>query len=475
MAKRRSRTRGRGGSKGGVILLLLLLVGIVIAAGYIYTAPEFEREKPQIKSPDHLWWNGKDPIRITLSDNVGLGSYKLVLSDGKHSVIIGQGTFTGNPKEQTLLVKYPSKSKVLDTKAKHLTLQVEVTDSSMWNLTAGNSAAKKIEIDIDTKRPNINILANSRMINQGGSALVVFQAEDENMKHLYVLANGHTFKAQPYKKEGYYAALIAWPFTDTSFDAKIVAKDSAGNTRETHIPYYHGNPHYKNSKIHATDKFIDGKITDLAAGDPEYANIDDKLAKLKAINEKMREKNEALIHKLSKKVSDEMIDSWKMKRFHPLKNGKKVASYGDHRFYYYDDKNHIISESYHVGYDLASTKMADIVSSNPGKVVYADENGIYGNMPMIDHGLGLYTLYGHCSQIFVKEGDEVHAGEVIAKTGMTGLALGDHLHFGIVIQGIEVRPVEWFDQKWITKFIDRVFEEADRIIEPKSKISTSKK
>jgi murein DD-endopeptidase MepM/ murein hydrolase activator NlpD len=66
----------------------------------------------------------------------------------------------------------------------------------------------------------------------------------------------------------------------------------------------------------------------------------------------------------------------------------------------------------------------------------------------------------------VKEGDEVHAGEVIAKTGMTGLALGDHLHFGMVIQGIEVRPVEWFDQKWITKFIDNVFKEADQIITP---------
>jgi murein DD-endopeptidase MepM/ murein hydrolase activator NlpD len=49
---------------------------------------------------------------------------------------------------------------------------------------------------------------------------------------------------------------------------------------------------------------------------------------------------------------------------------------------------------------------------------------------------------------------------------MTGLALGDHLHFGILVQGIEVRPVEWFDRKWIKKFIDNVFKEADRIIEP---------
>ena len=462
MAKRKGRSRGRG----GLIFFLLLLIGIGVAAGYIYTAPEFEREKPKIESVDHLFWNRKDPIRIKLSDNVSLGSYELILSDGKKAVIIGQGPFKGHPKEQTILVKYPKKSKVLDPKAKHFTLKVKVTDNSMWNMFEGNSATKTIDIDVDYKRPNVNVISNSRMINQGGSALVVFQAEDENMDKLYVLANGHKFKPQPYKKEGYYAVLVAWPFTDDSFDAKIIASDKAGNRRETHIPFYHGNPKYKVSKIRATDKFIDGKITDLASSDPEYANIDDRLKKLKAINETMRQKNEDLIHKLSKHVSDEMLDHWKMKRFYPLKNGKRVASFGDHRYYYYNDKNNVISESYHVGYDLASTKMADIVSSNPGKVVFADENGIYGNMPMIDHGLGLYTLYGHCSQILVKEGDEVDAGEVIAKTGMTGLALGDHLHFGMLIQGIEVRPVEWFDQKWITKFVDNVFKEADRIIAP---------
>jgi len=85
-------------------------------------------------------------------------------------------------------------------------------------------------------------------------------------------------------------------------------------------------------------------------------------------------------------------------------------------------------------------------------------------MPMIDHGLGLYTLYGHCSQLLVKEGDEVSAGQTIAKTGTSGLALGDHLHFGMLVQGIEVRPVEWFDGKWIKTNIDDVFKSADKII-----------
>jgi len=458
-----ARTKYGNKGKGSIIVTLLILIGLGAGGWYLYNLPELERVKPVIEGPDNVFWNRTDPLNIKLKDNVGLSSYELVLSDGEKSIIIGQGPFADKRKEQTLLVKYP-KGKALNPKAKQFTLKVTVNDSSMWNMMAGNSTQKVLHVNVDYKRPNVNVLANSRMINQGGSALVVFQAEDDNLDELYIEADGNRFKPQPYKKEGYYAALIAWPFTKDTFSAKIIATDLAKNKRMTEIPFYHGNPAYKKSQIHATDKFINGKITDLASTDPEYATITDKLEKLKAINETMRLKNEKMIHKLGKKVSTEMLDSWKMKRFYPLKNGKKVASYGDHRFYYYKTKNQIVSESYHVGYDLASTKMASIKASNPGTVVYADENGIYGNMPMIDHGLGLYTLYGHCSQILVKEGDHVKAGEVIAKTGTTGLALGDHLHFGILVQGIEVRPVEWFDAKWIKKFIDNVFREADKII-----------
>jgi len=119
---------------------------------------------------------------------------------------------------------------------------------------------------------------------------------------------------------------------------------------------------------------------------------------------------------------------------------------------------------------MASTQMADLVTSNDGKVVFAEYNGIYGNMPIIDHGLGLYTLYGHCATLNVKEGDYLKAGDKIAQTGKTGLALGDHLHFGILVQGIEVRPIEWLDSKWIRDNIDKIFKDADAIITPKKPI-----
>jgi murein DD-endopeptidase MepM/ murein hydrolase activator NlpD len=456
--------RRRKHKKGaGKIITGLLLLGLLSGAGYVYTAPEFERVSPVVHSSESVFWNRKDPLKIKLTDNRGLKNFELVLSDGQKSLIVGKGNFKKNIKEQILLVKYP-KSKILDPKAKRLTLKVLVRDSSMWNFFEGNKAEKIININVDYKRPNVNVLSNSYSITQGGSALVVFQAEDENLDTLYVQAAGKKFQVEPYKKEGYYAALIAWPFTKTSFSAKIIATDLAKNRRVTDIPFYLKNHKYKVSWIRATDKFIDGKITDLASSDPKYAGIENRLEKLRAINETMRLKNEELIHTLSTNVSNEMIDSWKMKKFYPLRNGAKVASYGDERHYYYGTKENEVSHSYHVGYDLASTKMAAIKASNPGTVVYANENGIYGNMPMIDHGMGLYTLYGHCSQMLVKEGDKVRAGQTIAKTGMSGLALGDHLHFGILIQGIEVRPVEWFDAGWIKTNIDDVFKAADKII-----------
>ena len=456
----RQRNSKKRGSKFVVIALLLLSIA---GAGYVYTAPEFEREKPTVESQNNLFWNRKDPLKVELKDNIGLKSFELTLSDGVKSIIVGQGTFEANTKEKTLLVKYP-KSKVLNPKAKKLTLKVTVTDKSLWNMMQGNTNEKTIDINVDYKRPNVNILANSYSITQGGSALVVFQAQDENLEKLYIEADGEKFKVQPYKEEGYYAALIAWPFQQDDFKAKIIAIDAADNKRMVDIPFYIKQHKYRVSWIQARDKFIDGKITDLASSNPDYARIDDRIEKLRAINETMRLKNEELIHTLSKSLSSDTLESWKIQKFYPLKNGKRVASYGDERHYYYKSKNNEVSHSYHVGYDLASTKMATIRSSNAGKVVYASDNGIYGNMPMIDHGLGLYTLYGHCSQLLVNEGDEVSAGQAIAKTGMSGLALGDHLHFGMVVQGIEVRPVEWFDQSWIRKNIDNVFKEADKII-----------
>jgi murein DD-endopeptidase MepM/ murein hydrolase activator NlpD len=157
-----------------------------------------------------------------------------------------------------------------------------------------------------------------------------------------------------------------------------------------------------------------------------------------------------------------MISDFRMNKMYPLKNAKVVAHFGDHRKYFYDGE--FISEAYHVGLDLASYSMAKIKPQNSGEVVYADYNGLYGNMPIISHGLGLYTLYGHCSSLEVKVGDRISRNEVIANSGKTGYAMGDHLHFGVLVQGIEVRPQEWMDRKWMKTNITNIIKKAKKII-----------
>ncbi|MDD3601711.1 MAG: M23 family metallopeptidase [Sulfurovum sp.] len=460
------RTARRADKKSGIkIIAGLLLLGGIIGTGYVYTSLQFEREAPRIEIQENVFWNRKNPLQLKLADNVALKNFELILNDGKTSLIVGRGEFKEATNEQILQVSYP-KSNTLDPKATRLKLQIVVNDGSLWNFFKGNQAKKTIDIHVDYKSPDINVLANTRTIRQGGSALVIFQAEDENLDTVHIKAADQTFKAVPYKKEGYWAALIAWPFLyQDNFKAEIIATDLAGNTRVSHIPLYLKSQKYKVSWIQATDGFIDGKITDLASSDPDYADIEDKLEKFRAVNETMRLKNEDKIHALGRKMSDAIIQNWPIKKFYPLKNGQNVAGFGDTRHYYYDNKEQEVSLSYHLGHDFASTKMATITASNPGIVVYAGDNGIYGNMPMIDHGLGLHTLYGHCSKMSVKEGDNVAIGQEIGKTGTTGLALGDHLHFGVLVQGVEVQPLEWYDESWIKINIQDVFKAADKIIE----------
>jgi murein DD-endopeptidase MepM/ murein hydrolase activator NlpD len=453
-------------SSGGT-LWLMILAGLLGAGAYVFTAKDFERNKPVIESADSIYWNRKVPLKIPIVDESPLKSYEVHVSDGSNEVTIINELLLENVNKKVVEISYPKKAIkgiMLDPRATNLKITILATDKSKWNFFQGNSVVKVINVKVDYKRPDVNILSNSYSITRGGSALVVFQVKDESLKGFYVEAGGKQFKAQPYKEDGYYATLIAWPFNKENFTANIVALDMAGNKRIAHIPLYVMAKNYKVSWIEAKDKFIDGKISDLIDTEPKYSTIDNRLEKLRAVNETMRLENEEVIHELSKNVSDEVLDGWKIKKFYPLKNAAKVASFGDERHYYYEEREHEVSHSYHVGLDMASTKMAKVMSSNPGKVVFAEYNGIYGNMPMINHGMGLYTLYGHCSNILVSEGDEVGADFAIAQTGKSGLALGDHLHFGVLVQGVEVRPEEWMDSKWIRDNVDKVFKAADKII-----------
>jgi murein DD-endopeptidase MepM/ murein hydrolase activator NlpD len=129
-----------------------------------------------------------------------------------------------------------------------------------------------------------------------------------------------------------------------------------------------------------------------------------------------------------------------------------TSRFAEHRSYFVGGQQN--SEAIHFGYDLASTSAAPITAANAGRVVYAADLGIYGNCVLVDHGLGLATLYGHLSEIAVSAGDEVVKGQTLGLSGATGLAGGDHLHFAILVGGTYVDPLEWWDPTWVQTHID---------------------
>jgi len=158
----------------------------------------------------------------------------------------------------------------------------------------------------------------------------------------------------------------------------------------------------------------------------------------------LRKQNDDKIRAVGQKTANSMLWSGP---FSQLSNSKVEANFADARTYMY--KEQAIDTAYHLGFDLSVTKRYPVEAANSGVVSFVGDLGIYGNAVIIDHGLGLSTLYGHLSSIDVKEGDPIKQQQIIGKTGETGLAVGDHLHFGVYLQGVPVLPLEWWDQKWI--------------------------
>lgn len=454
-------SNSKNSSQIGLMLVFILIVG---GSLFVYFSSLFERDEPQIVVHNNGYWNLKKPLKIDISDESGVISYRVRLVGDEKSVDLQYEKLISAQKNISLSVEPPRTA--YSIKDENIQIIIEAQDISKWNFFKGNSAEHVVNLIIDKKRPQLSIVSNSYKISKGGSALVIFKADDENMKELYIEGNSEKkFIPQPFYKDGYYISLLAWPITDSNFKATVIATDKAGNTAKAYVPLYLKNKEYKISNINLSDKFLKGKIAELAEEFVQTQGVSAPLEQFKIINEDIRAKNEKLIHELTSKVKNEKIDDFKMNKMYPLKNAQVVAHFGDHRKYYYDGV--YVSQSYHLGLDLASNAMAAIKPQNGGEVVYSDYNGLYGNMPLISHGLGLYTLYGHCSSVQVSLGDKVGANQTVANTGKSGYAMGDHLHFGVLVQGIEVRPQEWMDSQWMKLNIEDVIKTAKKAIDRK--------
>jgi murein DD-endopeptidase MepM/ murein hydrolase activator NlpD len=244
---------------------------------------------------------------------------------------------------------------------------------------------------------------------------------------------------------------------DVDTPIKLFARDPAGNSATADFDHRSFPKPFKSSKINIDDAFIQKAVMAILDNTTEVKAGATPLESFLVVNGDLRKKNAEKIASFAAQSAPEML--WKGAVFHPFGNTAVEAAFADRRTYMYQGKE--VDKQTHLGFDLASVANTPIVAANRGKVVLAEYLGIYGNCVIIDHGMGVQSLYAHLSSIGVKVGDMVEKEAQIGRSGMTGMAAGDHLHFTMLVSGQMVNPVEWWDSHWIEDRILRKLREAN--------------
>jgi murein DD-endopeptidase MepM/ murein hydrolase activator NlpD len=420
-------------------LIILALVAALAAGGFFFYKP-YLTKPPVIEGLDTLKkLPRKKSAHITVSAKFALKQVEISIVQGSKTVPLVADAPGATVKEYDVTVE-AKKLGLADGPA-----EITVRVKAGWF----SHAEYSMEAAVKTTAPILAVLNGSYTARQGEAAAALIKVQ--GAARVYVKIAQAEFPAFPdaASEKDVYFALFPIPM-DMSPEAAIhaVAEDDFGNSAQASISTRITPFAFKKDTVTISDDFIKKQVYTILEKTPEEIPPVEAFV---AVNEKLRVENEARIRELTKKESPKML--WKG-AFIQMRNTKVFAGFGDKRDYRYGDK--VISHSTHMGYDLASTQNDVVPAANGGTVLHTGNLGIYGNVVMIDHGLGLTSMYAHLSSIGVSEGQTVLKGAPIGKTGMTGLAGGDHLHFALILHGVYVSPVPWWDEKWIEKRITDV-------------------
>ena len=422
-------------------IIIVFLLAVLVAGGY-FLVPKFEWYKPQVKITPDTDTIGLAPIEIEINEKgTGLKSVAVTLSAGgtEHSLFSQEYDSPVMQTKVTIL-----SSKLTGIKEGPAVFRVSARDRSLWGFFKGNETVIQKNVSIDITPPALELIADDPYINFGGTGVITYKTSPDAVRSGVKIGNYFFpgYKGQTKDPET-YIVFFAHPYDVSETEkAVLVATDKAGNSREMRLAYTLKDIRYKKSTIPISDDFIQAKVAPLLSdvgarqGSPKDIFV--------KVNQGLRKENEDKIRVVGQKTANRMLWSGP---FSQLSNSKVEANFADARTYIYH--NEPIDTAYHLGFDLSVTKRYPVEAANSGIVSFTGDLGIYGNTVIIDHGLGLSTLYGHLSSIDVKEGEQIKQQQIIGKTGETGLAVGDHLHFATLLQGVPVLPKEWWDAKWI--------------------------
>ena len=325
------------------------------------------------------------------------------------------------------------------------TVRITARNDSWGRFFRGGLAETDLDLPVRFMPPQVSVLTTQHYINQGGCDMVLFTVSPGTTESGVQVGN-YFFPSFPVKESmpETRLALFAFPYNvDPAAAARVVARDDAGNETLANFTYRVFPKKFHTDTIPLTDDFMNRIVPPIMGQTPEMVDYGSLLKNFLEINGRLREIDAQRLVELSKHTSPTFL--WK-EPFVRLPS-KTEASFADYRTYTYNGE--VVDHQTHLGFDLAGHEHMPIRASNDGVVVLAGFFGIFGNSVVIDHGCGIQSLYGHMSSIAVKEGDRVKRDQEIGRSGQTGLAGGDHLHLTMLLDGIPVNPIEWWDPHWI--------------------------
>jgi murein DD-endopeptidase MepM/ murein hydrolase activator NlpD len=329
-------------------------------------------------------------------------------------------------------------------------LIVSVSDYALRNFFRGNRVEIAKDFEFDLQPPRLEILSGQHYINQGGSECVVYRTSDDT-EVSGVQVGPHFFPGFPVSpaNPNVRFSLFAYSYDlPANTPVTVIARDAAGNEVVAQ-PWQKVFPRaFRSREIAIDDGFLQKVVPEIRSHYPEFSGSEEPIKTFVQINSQLRRTNHETISKLSKESQGQFL--WNG-AFLQLSNSQVESYFADRRTYVY--QGNPVDQQDHVGFDLSVVQRYPIEAANDGKVILADYFGIYGNTVLIDHGAGLVSLYGHMNSMDVKTGQTVNKKTVLGKSGATGLAGGDHLHFGLFLHGVPVNPTEWWDPKWVQEHV----------------------
>ncbi|RKZ13263.1 hypothetical protein DRQ53_05445 [bacterium] len=310
-----------------------------------------------------------------------------------------------------------------------------------------DESALETPVNIDLTPPPLAVRASTRYPEPGGAGVAVLYATDA--ADVAVMVDDRRFAAYAAGDDGLYVALYALPVGhDAAVFPTAVAVDAAGNRSLRELPVVMKNKKVALGSVPLGYDWLRRKLPPLL---PERSDFSDEALPeaFVEVSVGLRAIAAAERDRLAAQSSAERLWSG---RFVQMPNAQVMSRFGVRRTYVLDGA--VLDEKVHQGYDLASVAMAKVPAANAGVVVHAGPLNIYGNTVILDHGQGLMSLYGHCSSLQVAVGDAVTKRQTIARTGATGLAGGDHLHFEVIVGGVPVDPLQWLDAAWIGSHVE---------------------